>query len=74
MADSLAYQTSDEIIRSEAYQHGRTQGRLRFAREALTRIAAGDVRNMTAARAVAKMALEMSAATDKEALPAPEVV
>ncbi len=55
------YETSDEVIASEAYQHGRTQGRLERAREALARIANGQVRNMQAARAVARLGLEWSA-------------
>jgi hypothetical protein len=52
---------ADDLANSEAYQHGRTQVKLQAARAALERIALGKVRNMPAARAVAKLALELSA-------------
>jgi hypothetical protein len=51
---------ADDLANSEAYQHGRTQVKLQAARDGLERIALGKVRNMPAARAVAKLALELS--------------
>lgn len=50
-----------ELERSEAYQHGRTIERLNAARLALEKIAFGrKCRNLTAARALAKLGLDMS--------------
>jgi hypothetical protein len=50
----------DELEASEAYRHGRTQHRLLTARAALLQIATGEARNMTEARAIAKLALDMT--------------
>ena len=43
----------------EAYQHGRTQQRLRTARYALQRIASGKLTSADACRSVAKLALDL---------------
>jgi hypothetical protein len=50
-----------DLACSEAYQHGRTQSKLKVARLALLQIATSKARNLNAIRAVAKLALEMSA-------------
>ncbi len=59
------YPTSEDLMKSEAYQHGRTQGRLQIARDALQRIASGQTKTAAGSRAVAKWALETSAGEER---------
>jgi hypothetical protein len=62
---------SVHLARSEAYQHGRTLGRLRQARAALALIATGKRMDTQRARALAKWGLMQSDGAPEEAAKGP---